>query len=40
MPENFQTVSEGEFSEVAKIHIQFTSNSHLHPLHSIQQPTK
>ena len=31
---------EGKFSEVVKIHIQFTPNSHPHPLHSIQQPTK
>ena len=29
-----------KFSEVVKILIQFTSNSHLHPLHSTQQPTK
>jgi uncharacterized membrane protein YkoI len=29
-----------EFSEVVKILIAFTSNSHLHPLHSAQQPTK
>jgi uncharacterized membrane protein YkoI len=31
---------EGEFYEVVKIHIQFSSNSHLHPLHSAQQPPK
>jgi hypothetical protein len=31
---------EGKFSEVLKIHIRFTSNSHLHPLHCAPEPIK
>jgi uncharacterized membrane protein YkoI len=31
---------EGEFSEVLTILIQFTSNSHLHPLHCVPEPIK
>jgi hypothetical protein len=29
---------EGGFSEVLKIHIQFTSNAHLHSLHCATEP--
>ena len=32
--------AEVEFSEVVKIHIQFTSDSHLHLLHCAPEPIK